>query len=87
MTKRGSEERLERVNLMLAQGESEWLDSLGRQILEKTGVKVSRSEMVRAGIRTIRELHRLAPLDGYSSGELLAAAGVMAVRTGVMVGG
>jgi hypothetical protein len=54
-------ERLERVNVMLAREDSEFLDQLSEEITAKTGAKVSRSEIVRAGIAGIRELHRLAP--------------------------
>jgi len=54
-------ERLERVNVMLAREDSEWLDQLAEEIHAETGANVSRSEIVRAGIAGIRELHRLAP--------------------------
>jgi hypothetical protein len=54
-------ERLERVNIMLARQESEWLDELAAEIHTSSGAKVSRSEIVRAAIAGLRELHRLAP--------------------------
>ena len=84
MTKRGSsQERLERVQLMLAPDESAWLDTLGGQILARTGAKVSRSEIVRAGIRTLQELDRLSPLDGCTSGLMIGAVGVLTARAGM----
>jgi hypothetical protein len=54
-------ERLERVNVMLAREDSEFLDQLSEEIRATTGAHVSRSEIVRAGIAGMRELHRLAP--------------------------
>jgi len=54
-------ERLERYNVLLERHESEWLDQLVEEIQTRTGAKVSRSEIVRAGIAGMRELHRLAP--------------------------
>jgi hypothetical protein len=88
MTKHSKEQRLERVNLILGRDESAWLDQLGAEILEQTGAKVSRSEIVRAGIATLAELHRLAPscpemftpLALCKSGSELAVLGVLAMR-------
>jgi len=88
MTKHSKEQRLERVNLMLARDESEWLDQLVAEILQQTGAKVSRSEIVRAAIATLAELHRLAPwcpewitpLALCKTGSQLAVLGVLAVR-------
>jgi hypothetical protein len=48
MQKSHSEDRLERVNLMLSREESEWLDQLAAEILAATGSKVSHSQIVRA---------------------------------------
>ncbi len=88
VTKHSMEQRLERVNLMLMRDESEWLDQLGAEIREQTGAKVSRSEIVRAAIATLTELHRLAPacptrlmpLSSCKSGSELTVVGVLAVR-------
>lgn len=91
MKKSHGAERLERVNLMLGKDESEWLDELAAEILAATGSKVSRSEIVRAAIATLRELHRLAPacparfipLSSCKSGSELVVLGVLAVRWAV----
>ena len=91
MQKSHSEERLERVNLMLGRQESEWLDQLAAEILAATGSKVSRSEIVRSAIATLGELHRLAPscparfvpLSSCKSGSELMVLGVLAVRWAV----
>jgi hypothetical protein len=55
-------ERLERFNLVLSLGDIAWLDQLAAEIRAESGAKVSRSEMVRAALAGLRELHRLAPL-------------------------
>jgi len=81
-------ERLERVNLMLAREDSSFLDRLTEEIHAKTGSKVSRSEIVRAGIAGIRELQlrapecpeRFMPLTDCRSGADLLVIMVMAVR-------
>jgi len=62
MTTRGTGEDLRRVNLILSRAASDFLVQLGREIDARTGAKVSRSEIVRASIAGMRELHRLAPL-------------------------
>ena len=62
MTTRGTGEDLRRVNLILSRADSDFLVQLGREIDARTGAKVSRSEIVRASIAGMRELHRLAPL-------------------------
>jgi hypothetical protein len=54
-------ERLERVNVMLSRQDSSFLDQLSEEIHTSTGARISRSEIVRAGIAGMRELHRLAP--------------------------
>jgi hypothetical protein len=91
MKKSHGDSRLERFQLLLAAKESEWLDELSAEILATTGAKVSRSEIVRAAIATLRELHRAAPacparlmpLGRCESGVALAQAGVLAVRWAV----
>ena len=81
-------ERLYRYNVLLADAESAWLDQLADEIHEQTGAKVSRSEIVRAAIAGMRELHRLAPeapsrfvpLGSSRSGADLVVMIVMAIR-------
>lgn len=51
---------LERVNLMLDAEGSAWMDQLAEEIRVKTGARVSRSEITRAALAMLRELHRLA---------------------------
>ena len=55
------EERLERFNVVLALEESEWLNQLAAEIHAETQVKISRSEIIRAALAGLRELHKLAP--------------------------
>lgn len=82
------EDALERVNLVLKRRDSAWLDTLANEIRVSTGVKISRSEIVRAALSTMAELHRrapmaparLMPLHSCKSGDELALAGVLAVR-------
>jgi hypothetical protein len=60
---------LQRVNLMLTTGNAHWLDRVASQIRERTGAKVSRSEiahtrialMLRAMVCGKRLVNRLAP--------------------------
>ncbi len=83
---------LERVNLMLTRGDSAWLDTLANEIRVNTGAKVSRSEIVRAALSTMAELHRLAPifparlmpLHSCKSRDELALIGILAVRSAVL---
>ena len=79
---------LERVNLMLTRDDSTWLDMLANEIRTNMGAKISRSEIVRAALTTMGELHRLAPMfpdrlmplhSCKSRGEL-ALMGILAVR-------
>jgi hypothetical protein len=80
---------LERVNLMLTRDDSAWLDTLANQIRENTGAKVSRSEIVRAALSTMAELHRLEPmfpawlmpLHTCKTERELAVAGILAIRS------
>jgi len=81
-----SSERLERVQLMLSRQQSKWLDQLAQEIRERTGAKVSRSEITRAALSTLTELHRLGTAGCFdslatckSSAEL-TVAGVLALR-------
>ena len=73
-------EPLERFNLMIARNDSQWLDRLTREIHDRTGAKVSRSEIVRAAIGGLRELHRLEPLSGCMSRSIIAAVHLLAIR-------
>ncbi len=80
--------RLYRYNLLLTDSESTWLDQLAEEIRATTGAKVSRSEIVRAALAGLRELHRLAPtcpsrlpaLTAARSGDALAMLTVLAAR-------
>lgn len=86
MPKHNRSERLERFNIVLSVDDSAWLDQLATEMLAGTGAKVSRSEIIRAAIATLRELHRAAPdcpalrLAHCRSGSDLAMMGVVAVR-------
>ena len=53
---------MRRVNLILSREDSVFLDKLAREIDDRVGARVSRSEIARASIAGMRELHRLAPL-------------------------
>ena len=85
-------ERLYRSNIMLGDEDSRWLDQLAAEIHTATGAKVSRSEIVRASIAGLRELHRLAPECpsrfvplATCNGTLLAQMIVLAVRWAMLV--
>jgi hypothetical protein len=88
MTKRNIDERLERFNLVLSLDNIAFLDQLAAEMRAGTGAKVSRSEIIRAALATLRELHRTAPdcparflpLAQCRSGSDLAMLGVIAVR-------
>ena len=56
-----TEGRLERFNVVLSLDESEWLNQLAAEIQTETGAHVSRSEIIRAALSGLSELHRLAP--------------------------
>jgi len=83
-----TEARLERVNLMLSREDSEFLDELSEEIHTSTGARVSRSEIVRAGIAGMRSLHthapecpsRFVPLASCRTGADLTVMIVMAIR-------
>jgi hypothetical protein len=87
-----SKERMERVQLMLSPELSAWLDQLSSEIREHTGASVSRSEITRAALTTLRELHRLGEaacvgkLAGCKSCAELTIAGVATVRSSVRRG-
>jgi len=88
MTKRDADKRLERFNVVLSLDDIAWLDRLSAEILVEAGAKLSRSEIIRAALATMRELHdvaphypnHLAPLTKCTSGGALAAVGVFSVR-------
>lgn len=79
---------MERVNIMLAPDESEWLDALVREIQAQNGGKVSRSEIVRAALAGMRELHssslkrpsKLVPFHLCRSGSDLMIIMMVAIR-------
>jgi len=78
-------ERLYRYNVLFTDSESAWLDQLAEEIHAATGAKISRSEIVRAAIAGLRELHRLDPatvpkLNQCKSGAELAAVAYLAAR-------
>ncbi len=62
-----SSERLERVHLMLSPELSKGLDELAVEIRGRTGASVSRSEITRAALSTLRELHRLGAVGCFGS--------------------
>ncbi len=88
MAKRNQNIRLERFNTVLSLDDIAWLDQLGAEILATSGAKLSRSEIIRAAVSTLKELHRWAPscpeklfpLAQCNSGADLAIAGVIAIR-------
>jgi|SRR5215469_4481127 len=53
--------RMERFNVVLPVDDSEWLDRFAWEIRDQNGAKISRSEIVRAAIAGLRELHLRAP--------------------------
>jgi len=88
MARHNPDERLERFNVVLSLKDAAWLDQLGEEILATNGAKVSRSEIIRAAVAMMRELHkeaprcpaRLLPLGQCRSGSDLTLLGVIAVR-------
>lgn len=91
-TSAGVTPELERVNLVLKRDDSRWLDELVRAIRERTGSRVSRSQIARAGLAALQELDRISladpgvliPLRTCKSGDQLAAVGILAVRTAAL---
>jgi hypothetical protein len=86
----GNRRQLERVNFMLSGEESEWLNQLAAEIRQQTGASVSRSEIVRAAIAALRELHRFCPqsqfgaLTAAKKGTDLRVLATLAIRAGVL---
>lgn len=88
MPKRSKNRGLERFNVVLSLEDNAWIDQLAGEILANTAAKVSRSEIIRAALATLRELHRAAPacskrfvpLSTCKSGSDLTVMGVLAVR-------
>ncbi len=81
-------EQLRRVNLVMSESDLAWIDLLAGEIREHTGGSLSRSEIVQAGLRTLREVHGLhtaapLPLKVCVNGPLLQFAGVLVVRAAV----
>jgi hypothetical protein len=81
-----SGERLERVQLVISREQSDWLNELSGEIKQRTGAHVTRSEITRAAISTLREMHRLG-IAGYfdsladcTSCSELTVAGLVTVR-------
>ena len=79
---------MERFNIVLPLEDSEWLDRFAWEIRQQNGAKVSRSEIVRAAIAGLRELHRraperpskFAPLTQARSGSDLEMIAILAAR-------
>ena len=61
MAKHNPDERMERFNVVLSLDEVTWLDQLAQEIAANNGAKVSRSEIIRAAVAILRELHNAAP--------------------------
>jgi hypothetical protein len=88
MAKRNPETWLERWNVVLAVDDVVWLDRLGAEIAAATSAKVSRSEIIRAAVATLKELHRCAsryperlmPLAQCKSGTQLVVEVILAIR-------
>ncbi len=88
MPKHNTDERLERFNIVLSLDDSAWLDQLAAEMLAGSGAKVSRSEIIRAALATLHELHlaapdcpaRFMPLAQCRTASDLAMLGVVAVR-------
>ena len=87
MTKCNADVRLERFNVVLSLQESEWLNQLSAEIQAQTGAQVSRSEIIRAALAGLRELHRraplctrLVPLHTCTKGSDLTALAVLSAR-------
>ena len=76
---------MKRVNLMLSREDSVFLDKLAREIDDRVGARVSRSEIVRASIAGMKELHRLAPLANCKNETDLAVHILLAVRAAITV--
>ena len=93
MTKHNPDERLERFNIVLSLDDIAWLDQLGEEIEASNGAKLSRSEIIRAAIATLKELHKwaprcptkLLPLAQCKSGADLVMAGAIAMRRATTV--
>ena len=83
MTTRGTGEDLRRVNLMLSRANSDFLVQLGREIDARTGAKVSRSEIIRAALAGMRELHRFSPLATCKNETDLAVQMLLAIRASI----
>jgi hypothetical protein len=86
MRSKDPQKKLERVNLMLAPGDRAWMERLSAEIAESTGAKVSASEIVRAGVATLKAIHRMggaAPCGNLAEcrdAEALEFVGVLMVR-------
>jgi len=86
MNTTASIDRLARYNVVLTASESAWLDRFAEEIHNTTNARISRSEIIRAAIAGLRELHRLGsecpfpPLTTAVSGEILSMLAVVAAR-------
>jgi hypothetical protein len=61
MIKRNEDERLKRFHVVLSLDDTAWLDRLAKKLLAGGTVRVSRSEIIRGALATLRELCQAAP--------------------------
>jgi len=86
MDKHNPDERRERFNVVLSIEDIAFLDQLAAE-MAATGAKVSRSEIIRAAVAMLRDLHNAAPrcparfhpLQQCRSGSELVIMGSVAV--------
>lgn len=78
--------KLIRVNLMLSREDSDWLDQFAAEVRHKSGARLSRSEIVRAAVATLRELQALGrrgeapPIEQVRNGVQLAGMSMLTLR-------
>ena len=74
--------RLERVNVTLSPTDRVWLDQISKEVRVGGGA-ISRSEVTRAALAILRELHTLTPemLRKCQSGSDLEVVGIAVVRS------
>ncbi len=88
-----SPERKGRVNIMLRPEDDQFLDRLSDEIYKANGCRVSRSEIIAAGITAVREIHRFQgrsaaflPFSIAKNGSVLSMLVVVGIRGAVDVG-
>ena len=88
------ESGLSRFNVILADSDSRWLDELSTSIEQRHGKRVTRSQILRAGLVMLKELEKLSSMlpDRFCSLTVarsereLAAIGVLALRSAAVGG-